>query len=89
MAQIVDILEFQVERRIFYICKKSLEELEKIKNYSLILEKIMENAGFIDEEYKKSEEIFRAGRKIILDEVNNGNRELQDLMKQFDIKLKG
>ena len=86
--EISDVLEFQIEKRLFSLCKKSLEELEKLKTYIGQLEKIMENAGFDDKEYKKGEEFFKLGRKIILDETNSGNRELQDLIKKYIIALK-
>lgn len=88
MSELKDILEFQVEKRLFSLGKVSLEEIEKFRNYSIVLEKILKNAGFEDNEYLKSDELFKSSRKKILDETNENNRELQELMKKFDIKLK-
>jgi hypothetical protein len=88
MPELKDVLEFQAERRIFSLCKTSLEQLEELKIYAAHLEKIMVNAGFEDKEYLQAENKFKLARKKILDITNDSNRELQDLMKKFDIKLK-
>lgn len=88
MSDLKDVLEFQVEKRIFALCKSSLEQLEGLKSYTIGLEKIMKNIGFEDREYLQAEIKFKESRKKVLDTANDANRELQDLMKKFDINLK-
>ncbi len=88
MSDLKDVLEFQTEKRIFALCKTSLEQLEELKIYASKLEIIMKNAGFEDNEYLQTDVKFKLSRKKILDATNDANRELQELMKKFDINLK-
>lgn len=88
MDQISSILSFQVEKRLFGLCKKSLDELDKIKIYALKLEKLLKHLEFEDKEFFMSNNICNDARKQILDVANDSKRELNDLMEKFDIKLK-
>ena len=89
MAEISEILDFWFIKRHTNLAKISLELLEKDRDNSLKLEKILINAGFEDRELFNSDLNFKLGRKRILDELNDSKRELEDLIKKFDIKLKG
>jgi hypothetical protein len=88
VKNINDLLEFQISKDIMSLAKVSLEELEKFRNYSSALEKIMLNAGFDDGEYQQSEEEYLLARKQILSKFNDKIRNLKELLEKFDIEFK-
>jgi hypothetical protein len=87
MLDTKSVVEFQIEKRMFSLGKRALEELEKHKEYSLKLEGLLKNMGFEDKEFFMSDNNYSESRKRILDEANGGIREIQDLLKKFDIRF--
>lgn len=85
-----DVLSFQSGKRITNVAKTSLEQLEKLTNYSLKLEGILKSIGFDqeDKEFRMAEENFKIGRKMILNSLGENKRELEDLIKQFKVEFK-
>jgi len=88
MAQIADVLEFQVAKKITGLAKVALESLEQNRDATIKLEKLLLQAGFEDKELFKGEENFKSARKRILDNMNDSGREISELFLKFDIKLK-
>ena len=88
MAQIADILEFNVSKKITGLAKVALEALEQNRDIALKLELLLTQAGFEDKELFKSDEQFRLARKKVLDFKNDSERELSELFAKFDVKLK-
>lgn len=86
--QISDVLEFQVVKKITTQARLCLELLEKDKENILKLEKLLDSVGFIDNELFKGENNFRDARKRVLDFKGDSERELIELFRKFDIKLK-
>jgi len=88
MAQIADVLEFQVAKKITGLAKVALESLEQNRDATMKLEKLLLQAGFEDRDLFKGEENFKSARKKILDYRGDGERELSELFLKFDIKLR-
>lgn len=89
LSDFLGILEFQLRRDIYYLMRVSLELLEKDRDFGLKLEKLLDHAGFIDEQLFKSEENFKTARKKILDEHNSRIKEVENLISKFNIDSGG
>jgi uncharacterized coiled-coil DUF342 family protein len=89
LSDFLKILDFQLRRDVYYLMRVSLELLEKDRDFGLKLEKLLDHAGFIDNELFKSAENFEEARKKILNEYNNRVREIESLIKQFNIDSGG
>jgi len=88
MAQIADILEFNVVKKITGLAKTALESCEQNREAILKLESLLTQAGFEDKELFKGDENFKIARKKILDYKGDSERELSELFKKFNITLK-
>lgn len=80
------LLIFQVKRNSLNLAKHALFLLEEQRDYALKLEKIIKELN-IDNLDAAGDNYIKA-RKRILDISNSSVRELEDFVKELDIKLK-
>ena len=86
LAELLNILSFQVEREITNLAILSLEELEKERDKRLKLEAILKNAGFEDEEFFGAAQDYLIARKRIFDNFKTRSRQMVELINKFNIK---
>ena len=87
LSDLLDILRFQLRRDIYFLMKMSLELLEMERDNGLKLEKLLNSAGFEDNEIFKSEDNFKLARKKVLDEYNSRLKEIEELIQKFNVDL--
>ena len=88
LIDLLEILKFSLRRDLFFLMKNDLELLEKSRDYSLKLERLLTGVGFEDKEFLKSEENFKAARKDILDKFNSRIKEIDELINRFNVDNK-
>lgn len=81
-----NILSFQIQRKIMFLCKDTLSLLEEKHEYIQTLEKLLLDMGI--EKYKESAQNYNKDRAKILGNSNDAIRELQGQLDLFDIKLR-
>jgi hypothetical protein len=82
-----DLLNFQIDRKFKNHGRVVLEKLQLAHEYIKSLELVLIKMGINEERYSASDFQYLKDRKVVLDSLNNGIRELTEVINGFEIRL--